>query len=172
MLTLPPSSALTTNPKKCMKSPRNKTMDYTHLTSEQRTKWRQMNLGMGTLEECNYSRVPTTKPWSINHQHLPSLEEDKSLHIHVNFGVLPQTLTKSSRSHTKCPNMSGPMIREVFGHNRLRFYCLQVQPVTCSHPPVFLYKIGVCSINSSQTTGSFPTLLNFNRLFLNRFIYN
>ena len=32
------------------------------------------------------------------------------------------------------------VIREIFGHNnRLRSLCLQVQPVTCSHPPVFLY---------------------------------
>ena len=33
---------------------------------------------------------------------------------------------------------------------------------------------GVYSINSSKTTGNFPALLNFNRLFLkpNRFIYN
>ena len=31
-----------------------------------------------------------------------------------------------------------------FGHNnRLRSLCLQVQPVTCWHPPVFLYWIGV-----------------------------
>ena len=29
---------------------------------------------------------------------------------------------------------------EIFGHNnRLRSQCLQVQPVTCSHPPVFLH---------------------------------
>ena len=28
------------------------------------------------------------------------------------------------------------MIREVFGHDRLRSWCLQVQPVTCWHPPV------------------------------------
>ena len=27
---------------------------------------------------------------------------------------------------------------ENFGHNRLKSYYLQVQPVTCSHPPVFL----------------------------------
>ena len=34
------------------------------------------------------------------------------------------------------------VIGEIFGHNRLRSQCLQVQPVTCSHPPVFLYIIG------------------------------
>ena len=32
-----------------------------------------------------------------------------------------------------------PLIGEIFGHNRLRSRCLQLQPVTCSHPPVFLY---------------------------------
>ena len=32
-----------------------------------------------------------------------------------------------------------PVIGEIFGHNRLRSWCLQVQPVTCSHPLVFLY---------------------------------
>ena len=34
--------------------------------------------------------------------------------------------------------------RGYFGHNnRLRTYYLQVQPVTCRHPPVFLHFIGV-----------------------------
>ena len=44
----------------------------------------------------------------------------------------------------------------------------------CSHPPVFLYKNGVCSINSSRMIGKFPAVLNFNRLFLrlDRFICN
>ena len=32
----------------------------------------------------------------------------------------------------------GSLIGEIFGQNRLRSYCLQVQPVTCWHPPVFL----------------------------------
>ena len=32
-----------------------------------------------------------------------------------------------------------PVIEEIFGHNRLRPYCSQVQPVTCWHPLVFLY---------------------------------
>jgi hypothetical protein len=36
----------------------------------------------------------------------------------------------------------GLVVGETFGHNRLRSECLQVQPVTCSHPPVFLYKLG------------------------------
>ena len=31
----------------------------------------------------------------------------------------------------------GAVIGEIFGHNQLRSECLQVQPVTCWHPPVF-----------------------------------
>ena len=59
-------------------------------------------------------------------------------------------------------------------HNRLRSQCLQVQPVTCWHPPVFLYWIGIYSINPSKTIGNSPAVLNFNRLFLklNPFICN
>ena len=51
---------------------------------------------------------------------------------------------------------------------------LQVQPVTCWHPPVFLYKIGIYSIDSSKMIGNFLAVLNFNQLFfkLNRFICN
>ena len=64
--------------------------------------------------------------------------------------------------------------REIFGHNRLRSWGLQVQPVTCWNPPVFLYQIGVNSMNSSKMIGKFLAVLNFNRLFLhlNRFICN
>ena len=47
------------------------------------------------------------------------------------------------------------MIGEIFGHNQLRSYCLDVQPVTCWHPPVFLYQIGAYSINSSKIIGNF-----------------
>ena len=45
---------------------------------------------------------------------------------------------------------------------------------TCSHPPVFLHKIGVFSVDSSKLIGNFPADLNFNRLFLklNWFICN
>ena len=48
-------------------------------------------------------------------------------------------------------------------------------PVTCWHPPIFLYWIGVYStINSSKIIGNFHALLNFNRLYLklNQFICN
>ena len=31
----------------------------------------------------------------------------------------------------------GPLIWEIFGHNRLRSWCLQVQPVTCGQPSGF-----------------------------------
>jgi hypothetical protein len=70
---------------------------------------------------------------------------------------------------------AGPLLSttgEIFGHNRLRSYCLQVQPVTCKHHPVFLYWIGVYSINSFKMIGNFHAVLNFHRLFLklNRFI--
>ena len=48
----------------------------------------------------------------------------------------------------------------IFGHNnRLRAECLQVQPVVCSHSPVFLYQIGGYSINSSKMTGNFPAAM-------------
>jgi hypothetical protein len=36
-------------------------------------------------------------------------------------------------------NLPRPVIREIFKHNWLRSYCLQVQPVTCWHPSLFLY---------------------------------
>ena len=67
-----------------------------------------------------------------------------------------------------------PMIGEIFGHSQLRSWSLRVQPVTFWHPSVFLYEIGVYSIDSSQIIGDFPAVLNFNRLFLklNRFICN
>ena len=39
---------------------------------------------------------------------------------------------------------------EIFEHIQLRSYCLQVQPITCSHPSIFLYEFGVCSINSKS----------------------
>ena len=35
-------------------------------------------------------------------------------------------------------NPSYPVIGEIFGHNRLRPYCLQVQSVTRWHPPIIL----------------------------------
>ena len=57
------------------------------------------------------------------------------------------------------------VIGEIFGHDRLRFLCLQVQPVTCSHPSVFLYEIGVySSIHSFKTIGDFLEVLYFNWL--------
>ena len=68
-----------------------------------------------------------------------------------------------------------PVIGEISGHTRLRSECLQVEPVACSHPPVFVYWIGVYSIHSSKMIGKFPAVdLNLNRLFLklNRFICN
>ena len=44
-------------------------------------------------------------------------------------------------SHSSKGSMIGEnraLIGEIFGHNRLRSECLQVQPVTCWHPPGFL----------------------------------
>ena len=71
----------------------------------------------------------------------------------------------------------GAVIGKIFWHNnQLRSVCLQVRPVTCRHPPVLVYKIGVYSMNSSKMIADFPAevLVNFNRLFpkLNRFISN
>ena len=51
-----------------------------------------MKLGMGTHEEHNYASAPTTQPSTINHQHLPSLQDGESLHRHENFEELLQTL--------------------------------------------------------------------------------
>ena len=60
------------------------------------------------------------------------------------------------------------MIGEMFGHHnhRLRASCLQVRPVTCWHPPGFLYWIGVYFIKSSQLIGNFSVVLKFNRLLV------
>ncbi len=47
----------------------------------------------------------------------------------------------------------------------------QTQPVIL-HPTVFHYQVGLYFINSSNMSGNFPAVLNFNRLFLklNQFI--
>ena len=70
---------------------------------------------------------------------------------------------QNSYSSLSCETLARyiPVIGEIFGHNQLRSKCLQVQPVTCSHPPVFLYKFGVYSINSSKMTGNFPAVWIF-----------
>ena len=49
-----------------------------------------MIFGMGPFEVHNYSHAPTAKFWSINHQHLPSSEENKSFYKHENFEELLQ----------------------------------------------------------------------------------
>ena len=70
---------------------------------------------------------------------------------------------------------AGPVTGEIFGHNcRLRSKCLQVQPVTCWHPLVSFYWIGVYFVISSKMIGDFPAVLNFSWLFLklNRCICN
>ena len=67
-----------------------------------------MNFGIGAPKEHDYSRAPTPKPWSINHQHVPNLEEGRSLHKHENFKELMQTWIGNSQSQTKCPNPLGP----------------------------------------------------------------
>ena len=58
---------------------------------------------------------------------------------HYTWGV------RSWRPATTLPDFWGMVgrpslvIGEIFGHNWLRSKCLQVPPVTCSHPPVFHY---------------------------------
>jgi hypothetical protein len=61
---------------------------------------------------------------------------------------------------------------EIFGHNWLRSYCFQVQPVTCCDLLDFFTNFEVYSIDSSKIMGIFLEVLNFNRLFLkpNRFM--
>ena len=51
---------------------------------------------------------------------------------------------------------------------------MQVQPVTCWHPPASFHWIGVYLISSSKMIGNFLAVLNFSRLFLkiNCFICN
>jgi hypothetical protein len=47
-----------------------------------------------------------------------------------------------------CTN-SVPVIGEIFGHNRLRSSCLQVQPVTVDILRFSILELGVYSMNSS-----------------------
>ena len=54
----------------------------------------------------------------------------------------------------------------ILRHDWSRSPCTQVQPVTCWHLSVFLYWIGVYSINSSKMISKFLEVLNFNRLIL------
>lgn len=69
-----------------------------------------MKLGMGKHEDCNYAYASTVQPSTINHQHLPSLQDGGSLHIHKNLKELPQTLTRNSQSQSKCANPSGAQL--------------------------------------------------------------
>jgi len=45
----------------------------------------------------------------MNYQHLPCLEEGRSLHGHENFGELSQILTGKSQIQTVGPNPSEPL---------------------------------------------------------------
>ena len=76
-------------------------------------------------------------------------------------GELACSRPSHQRAEVFLPGLADPVIGEILGHNRVRPYCLQVQPVTRWHPPVFL-GIGVYSINSSKMIGNFPSVLNFN----------
>ena len=55
---------------------------------------------MAAPKEHTYARVPTIQPSTINHQHLPSLQDGGSLHIHKNFKEVQQILIGSSQSQT------------------------------------------------------------------------
>jgi hypothetical protein len=73
------------------------------------------------------------------------------------------------------PRRCGAVIEEIFGHNRLRSECLQVQPEI--HVDILRFsfiEFGVFSMNSSTMMRNFPAVLNFSRLFLklDRFICN
>ena len=89
-----------------------------------------------------------------------------------------QPQTQIDPAHTSPTLLAGldsaSVIGEILGLNRLRSKCLQVQPVTCGHPSVFLNEFEVYSINSSKVIGNSPEFLNLNWLFLklNWFICN
>jgi hypothetical protein len=143
----------------------------------------EISLSVSSSQACNGSIRPTgatenfTVPSKVDWAVTPK-----------NIGELVQVVCSQFDGMVKCIEWghegswtafiaSPAVIGKIFGHtNRLRSsYCLQVQPVTCWHPPVFLYPIGVDSINSSKMINKFPAVLNFfNRLFLkfNRFICN
>ena len=95
-----------------------------------------------------------------------------------------RTLAKTWLVEVKDDGMP-PVIREIFGHNRLRSECLQVQPVTCWHPLFFFTKLGyilkiplkwsVIVLQSwtstgylSNSTGSFETNYWFSLLIVCR----
>ena len=79
-----------------------------------------------------------------------------------------------SPKYSECSDSCRAAIGKIFGHNRLRSRCLQVQPVTRWHPPVFLYSNWGIFYRFLRMSGNFPAVLNFNRLFLkfNQFICN
>ena len=58
-----------------------------------------------------------------------------------------------------CYSQLRPVIEEIFGNNRFRSSCLQVQSVKCWHPLVFLYSIGVYAINSSKPSSKEVSVL-------------
>ena len=47
-------------------------------TKQVKNRCRKMKLKTNALEECNYAHVPTVQPSTINHQHLPSLQDGRS----------------------------------------------------------------------------------------------
>ena len=61
---------------------------------------------------------------------------------------------------------SGTLFGEIFGCNRLKSSCFQVQPITCCDLSISLYQFEAYSQNSSKLIGDFLEVLNVNRLFL------
>ena len=68
-----------------------------------------MKLGMGIPRECNYAHAPTIQHSTTNHQHLPSLQDARSLDTHKNFKELPHTLIENQQSQTECTNLLGAL---------------------------------------------------------------
>ena len=62
------------------------------------SKVRKVKFGMGALKEGNYACAPIVQPSTINHQHLPSLQDGGNLHKHENFKELMQTLTETYKA--------------------------------------------------------------------------
>ena len=105
-----------------------------------------------------------------------SLELGYILQIPLKWWVIllnPWASTGSSSNSNGSPrplNQADIQIRlvsgEMFGHNRSRSQCFQVQPVSCWHRSVSLIGIGVYSTDSSKIIGNFPESLSFNWFFL------
>ena len=91
MLVAPPSFASTMLPKtlweitKWIQIPQL----YQCTKGANKLKVAKMKLGMGAHELCDCVHVPTIQPSKIIYQHLPSLQDGGTLHIHENFEELP-----------------------------------------------------------------------------------